>query len=58
MKRKLALLLVAGMAMASLAGCGGNEAAPADATPAEEEAPACLKLTHFTFAYYWEMQGR
>ena len=39
MKRKLALLLVAGMTMASLAGCGGNEAAPADAAPAEE-APA------------------
>ena len=39
MKKKLALLLVAGMTMASLAGCGGSDAAPADAAPAEE-APA------------------
>lgn len=40
MKKKLAFLLVAGMTMASLAGCGGDDAAPADAAPAEEAAPA------------------
>ncbi len=43
MKKKLALLLVAGMTMASVVGCGGNDAAPAAATndaAAEAEAPA------------------
>ena len=43
MKKKLALLLVAGMTMASIAGCGGSDGAAATAEPAateEEEAAA------------------
>ena len=41
MKRKLAVLMTGAMVMATLAGCGGSEAAPAAApAAAEEEAPA------------------
>ncbi len=43
MKRKMAVLLTGAMVMATLAGCGGGEAAPAAETAApaaEEEAPA------------------
>ena len=43
MKKKLAVLLTGAMAMATLAGCGGGDAAPAAETAApaaEEEAPA------------------
>lgn len=45
MKKKLAVLLAGTMVMASLAGCGGSDAAPAEAPAAEapaaeEEAPA------------------
>ena len=40
MKKKLAVLLAGTMVMASLVGCGGNDAAPAEAPAAEEEAPA------------------
>ena len=52
MKKKLAFLLVAGMTMASLAGCGGDDAAPADAAPAEEAAPA----EDFYFIYSADFQ--
>ncbi len=42
MKKKMAVLLTGAMVMATLAGCGGGEAAPAAETtaPAAEEAPA------------------
>ncbi|MDE7232773.1 MAG: hypothetical protein K2N37_06850, partial [Lachnospiraceae bacterium] len=40
MKRKLAVLMTGAMVMATLAGCGGNDAAPAAAPAAAEEAPA------------------
>ena len=42
MKRKMAVLLTGAMVMATLAGCGGGEAAPAaeTAAPAADEAPA------------------
>ena len=40
MKRKLAVLMTGAMVMATLAGCGGSDAAPAAAPAAEEEAPA------------------
>ena len=40
MKRKLAVLMTGAMVRATLAGCGGSDAAPAAAPAAEEEAPA------------------
>ena len=40
MKRKLAVLMTGAMVMATLAGCGGSDAAPAAAPAAAEEAPA------------------
>ena len=46
MKRKLAVLLTGAMVMATLAGCGGAEEAPAAETAApaaEEEAPAAAE---------------